>query len=240
MPITKLASDILNDKSPDVRNYANAAEGILGAYVLSGAKDRQLRGRTKLYHGTTDVALKSILENGLAPSSEENALNTARLKADPARYKNALGKVYTTRHLDKARSYAWQSSLNNKNARRGAVVELDVPMWKLKRVVNPEADMSFDEYMRRTYPGLPKETHAYHKPAYRRFRQDVVFEGGISPEYIKGSRKYRYFNPKELLEYARHNPKVFAKAWGKVGLGLGMLGHAAYSLYDRNKGDILY
>lgn len=239
------ADNIIKGEKEDINqkhfsNFANSVEGLAGAALASNAlKSGELTGRQTLYHGTTRDAVKGIKEKGLLPTTDENAINTKVLKADPERYSKSLGKAYLSPERADALQYALQSATNRgrnkENWKNMGVAKVNAPIWKMKTVVNPEVDMPFEKWKDTLGLGGMFTSESEKQFMYKNMRNAVVVDGGVGPEYVKGSDKYQRLTLKELGEYIKARPKTFALGAAKTLGGLGMLGHGAYHVYDRVK-----
>lgn len=211
MPITKLAENLIELTKTD-KNNLNAVEGLYGASLALGADNKgQLTGRETLYHGTDSDTAKKILKEGILPVTKDTAHNTPL-------HKDFLNRAYTTRSLLEAASYAVDASSRLKNSPK--VIKVSAPTWKMDNV-------EYSPHARDPQTGkfdVKKGEIFGHK----------VFVGGLSPEYVKGSDSYKGLTINEFLDYAKNNKKEFGKGLGKLALGLGGIGHSAYSLYKRN------
>lgn len=244
--ITKAAKTVTEQEDPRSKAERYLGLGSTGAGTLlamNALDSGDLTGRETLYHGTDPDAANSIRRRGLMPTTESNVVNTDAIKGDRERYAKALGKAYTTRNKTEARSYAVQTMAKRKAAKGEAVkaldmmlnlgdgvVKLNVPVWKMKTVMNPEVDMPFEEWRKRLgfFANLYDEGSL--KRMYKDLRRAVVFDGGVGAEYVKGAKGYRGLTPAELVEYIRANPRRFARGLGKAGLGAGLAGGGAYLL----------
>lgn len=233
--ITKLGIEIVSRSDNDGMSAAiNSGESIAGGKLLHKAiTSGELTGRVNLYHGTDHKAADSIRLKGLLPTTEESAVNTAQLRGDPERFNKSLGKAYMTRSPLEAYTYGL-----GKNMRGGGaspdVVRLNVPLWKMKSVINPEVDMSFAEWKKKTVPG-PEKVNPLQDMAlrkmYRQLRDSVVVEGPVGPEFVRGSDKYRRNSFREIMEYAKARPGTFAGGVAKSLLGAGAFLNGGYELY---------
>lgn len=238
------ADNIINGKDADtdsrnLKDFAHGVEGLTGtALVANALRSGNLTGRATLYHGTSKDAVRGIKEKGLLPTTAENASNTKILESiNPERYARSLGKAYLTPEWADAQNYALQTATdrftNLQNWKNMRTAKINAPLWKMKTVVNPEVDMSYKDWKKRL--GSPGEMHTETRKRflYNNMRNTVAVDGGVGPEYVKGSDKYQRLTLKELGEYIKAKPKTFALGAGKTLAGLGMLGHGAYQLYDR-------
>lgn len=267
--ITKIGTKIvLSTKREDdsYKNYAMMASApIAGGFITDAISSGDFTGRRTLYHGTLGDNIPSILNNGLNPTSDKNAINTKALKVDPERYVKSLGKSYMTKNRLHAMLYAASAqkrkdikrkmslskrepfrlgiedlmankvnTLTNKEIMdaRNNVVKLNVPLWKHKQVINPEVDMPYEEWAKRSNVD---HKNPISKQMYKQLRDAVVVEGGISPEYIAKSSKYIRNSPKEYFQYVKKMPRRALLGAGKFGLGLGLLGLAGTGAYNQFK-----
>lgn len=234
-----------NEKTLKRLRAAHQGLSFLGAAALLSPYAREgLTGRAKLYHGTAAHLVPQIVQEGLKPQSEIKGPSITAVTT-PAGVRAASEPLtFLTRLKSEARTYGAQSDLLHKHPKlfdslRGLeaiqslvdfsrpVVEADIPLWRpefsarIRR--NPETEKSFMDFMRKRtdtpfierlmhYPGLASAT---------------VLEGGVSPEYIRGSEKYIPHSFGEFKEYVRTHPGRFAKG---LGLGLGVLGLSGYGL----------
>lgn len=239
--ITKLGKEIISPRDNEqIPTALYAGEGIAGGLVLRKAVNSgELTGRASLYHGTDKETSSLIRKNGLLPTTEESALNTKQLKnLDPERYKKALGKSYMTKNPLEALTYGVGKSMRG-NGGKPSVVRMNVPVWKMKSVVNPEVDMSFDEWKNKSWllhekPNFFQERQL--RAIYNQLRDNVVIEGAVGPEYVRGSEKYKRNSLKEITEYIRSKPKSFASGALKGLLGAGSILHGGYEIYGRVAG----
>lgn len=112
----------------------------------------------------------------------------------------------------------------------GSVLKLSIPEWKhkLNRVVNPEIAhfKDFDEYFgshidQFLAKGLEPMPEEMLKPIWNSLLSSDVIKGDIGSKLIKGSIDYERVGLKEVFQYAKHNPKNFAKgAAGFLGIGV--------------------
>lgn len=232
--ITKIGKEIVKEKG--IHPAISAIEGIGGTGLLANAVNSgQLTGRATLYHGTDRQSARGILEKGLLPTSEENAVNTTALKADPERYKKALGKSYMTRSAMEALSYSIGKSKRQLKREMPCLVRVNAPLWKMKQVMNPEADMPYAEWEKRTFgKALFDQTPEFAKKSmYRQLRKSVVIDGAVEPEYIRGSTGYRGNSFREFRDYVKAKPKTFALGAGKSLLGGAALLHGGYETFKK-------
>ena len=243
--ITKLGKSLSQSGGDDSTSVVGAAAGLAGAGVLRNAlASGDLTGRRTLYHGTTEDVARSIRQQGLLPTTDANAVNTKIISHDTDRYAKSLGKAYATPSKAEALGYA----VATRNRRAGnflfmdparlsdfkGVVKLNVPEWKHNMVMNPEVDMDLKSYIARSAELRGKQLSPVEKQqaasAYRQLRRAAVFDGGVSPEYVKGADKYKANSIRELLEYARARPGQFARGLGKGAIGLAGIAGSGYLL----------
>ncbi len=239
--ITKLGAEIVSrsDKA-ELPATLYLGEGIVGESLLRNAiSSGELTGRASLYHGTDRETAAKIREKGLLPTTAETAVNTRALEhADPERFKQALGKSYMTRNPVEAFTYGFGKKVRGGGGMPG-VVRLNVPVWKMKSVVNPEVDMSFEEWKNKSVllPGKPNFVQEkVLRDTYNKLRNSVVIDGAVGPEYVRGSAQYKGNSLKEFMEYMRARPKSFAAGTAKSLLGLGGSLNSGYEIYGRTLG----
>lgn len=239
---------------PEDNATTNAAAGTLaggaGAIILGNVKREGLTGRTKLYHGTPEANKSSILEKGVLPTTRDRALNTQILRSfGEDFFEKQLGKSYFDKKRDIAQLYADKHG-------HGTIIEADVPLWKHKVVPNPEVGSeTYDQWRKRIMDnrvntlkrmGFTEDMavdlvlranggEAGLQNQYNMYKGHTVLEGGVSPEYVKGSKHYKRLGLKELREYVHANPSKFGKEIGKLGLGGGLVGGSAYLLHKALK-----
>lgn len=237
-----------------------------GGYVTKRMLDRgHLTGREVIYHGTDALSAAKIRRKGLKPTTEATAGITNNLKIDPERYNAALGKSYATRSRLDAANYVmsrnmFREGMNGvdpsqvqaylasevgekgiRNALRGVrlgTVKGNVPLWKYKTVMNPEAALPFDEWKYRTFGPIGNVTVPDYqaRAAYNQLRKAVVVDGGIAPEHLRGA-KYQRQGLRELGEFIRKNPARFAKGSVGAAAGLGLAGHGLSRIKNRMQGE---
>lgn len=117
---------------------------------------------------------------------------------------------------------------------RKGVAELDVPLWRKdvasKIRVNPEVASAKANVDANIF--LPDWAKGMQKRQIQKELGDkvVAMEGGISPEFIRGSTKFKGLTPSEIIQYAKARPGRFA-----AGAGLGLLGVGA-AAYGAHRG----
>lgn len=226
--ITKLGKQLVRqDDNEGLKNIGNTAETIAGSALLNNAlASGDLTDRMTLYHGTDKDSAKSIRQQGLLPTTDESAVNTSTLKkVDPERYQKSLGKSYMTKNKVEGKIYSIGTDYKKGGGGEGGVVKINAPIWKMKRVMNPEVDMPFEVWKKKVVDPGNEPPDFLLKMLYNMMRKNVVVEGGVGPEYIKGGQGYKGLNLSEFLEYMRSKPATFAKGLGKAALGLGGIGH---------------
>lgn len=251
--ITETKDYIKETMKPEkVKNRLMMAAAVPGALLLDNSlRSGYLTGRATLYHGTLKENIPSILEHGLKATSDDSAVNTKVLQAtDPERCKKALGKSYAEKNLINAAGYAYgaenrkngiiaprQPSLKDLFRQKDNIVKLNIPLHKLKTVMNPEVDMPYDEWVKKVDPHGFYSEGDFLKRAYKMLRNAVVVDGDIPAEYIPKSEKYVRNNLKEYLEYVKKMPKNALKGVGKAGAGLSLIGLSGYGAYNAFKKD---
>lgn len=182
-------------------------------------------------------------------------MNTAALRADQERYKKSLGKAYTTRNRLVAATYAKQTEDILKKGRRDKypslrdvlahygsknIAKINAPTWKIKTVVNPEADMPYSEFRAKFNRGILGPSDYQLRAMYNELRNNtVVFDGGLDAKYIKSNNGYVRNGLREILDYVKHNPYRFIKGLGRAGAGAAVMASpfAAYTVLH-NKNDL--
>ena len=123
------------------------------------------------------------------------------------------------------------------------VVAADVLLWHPsiadKQRINPEARGSYEEFKQHILNKSPQLADApdwlvnlVAKPTRKSLLNAEVLEGGLPPEFIRGSEKFKGLGLQELSQYARTHPGRFAGGVGLGALGLGTLGLGAYKAYN--------
>lgn len=239
--ITKTAKYIIakqQDKDQALRTALGVAPLSLYAGGLQAHKafaSGDLTGRETLYHGSSKDAIRNIRKSGIKPTTDTNALNTAELRTDPERYNKSLGKAYATRNRLTAAIYAKQTEdilrkgYRNKyynimdilpHYNSNNIAKINAPVWKMKTVVNPEADMPYNEFRAKFIRPQDK----YLRSMYNELRNNTVaFDGGLDAKYIKGNKGYVRNGLREILDYIKHNPSRFAKGLGRAGAGTALM-----------------
>jgi hypothetical protein len=122
----------------------------------------------------------------------------------------------------------------------GAVVKLDVPLWKTelasKARANPEVQALINQ------PGLDIDRIMMGEGAFKRSveqrvggRDVVALEGGVGPEFVRGAKKFKPLSLKEIGQYIRAKPGRFAGGLGLGALGLAGVGLGGHQLYQAAK-----
>jgi hypothetical protein len=111
------------------------------------------------------------------------------------------------------------------------VIEMDVPLWRKdvasKIRVNPEVASAKAAVDKGIAPNFAK---ALQKRQIQKELGDkvVALEGGISPEFMRGSSKFKGLSAREIVDYAKARPGRFAAGAGLGLLGAAGLGYGAY------------
>lgn len=178
---------------------------------LSYLTDKKNDGR---YYYHQAEALKPLIDRGA--SREEIIKATKEFQGDEVKQ---LGRL---------------NPFDNKG-----IVEMDLPMWRqdvaAKKVPNPEARGTFEEFKKHLgIHGIltPEEQlRAVHKS----LSDSTVMEGGVDPEFIRGSSKFKGVGLNEIGQYTKAKPKDFAKGVGLAGLGALGVGYGAHEAYKHLK-----
>lgn len=247
------------EEKPQEGSAALSAAGVLGGSYALGSAKPLITGRTRLYHGTTADIAKKIQEQGLLPAAKVDSPAITDVLPNDIRAK-AKDLVYLSPVRAEAGGYAGQADFlrrfgknwqahqkerldatvkGQRNPFQKGIVAADVPLWRSDVAAllrkNPEARGSFEEYKKGL--GLRAIFKTDHElgDIYNSLDRAVGVEGGLAPEFIRGGSKFKGVTAKEVMEYAKANPKRFA-----TGVGLGLLGaaglglgaHQAYKLYQ--------
>ena len=260
MAITKLGNAMLKQAEKDSKYSAGYGREVvksgLGAALLrNSVLSGDLTGRKTTYHGTDSESARSIRETGLRGGSEGNLAATEQLKNySEDRYRKSLGKAYATKFKSVAKGYANGAAykknkllefLGKQPNLKADVVELNVPTWKQKTIMNPEVNIPYDKWVDEGLAAAKRDhgvklnklqrqgIKALWYAPYRFLRSVDAFDGTVSPEYIKGSSKYKGNSIGEFGEYIGARPGRFLRGVGKAGVGVGLLGNGLYNLYDK-------
>jgi hypothetical protein len=121
--------------------------------------------------------------------------------------------------------------LNNKG-----IAEISLPTWKedIKNKIkaNPEVAMGKETWTANVKKVAPAMLEKQRNLIFNVLDKAKGIEGGVSPEFIKGSPKYKGLGLSELGQYIKTKPGSFAKGLGLSTLGLGGIGFGAKKLYD--------
>jgi len=251
---------ILRDKNFSKKRNAEKAGGVAaigaGLYIADKVhKSGEVSGRVHLYHGTSKKAKKKIQEEGLKAIhalDEDNI--TRRAGIDPGN----KPVVYTAKKRRVAMGHALPHYIQGDGA---GVVKMSIPYDEYKKMKrsydNPEmagakTAKEYAEKIRRgETPNLnDKLVNArggnvdfYAKQKWNNLSGAKgtsgtrIFEQDIDTKRIKGSKDYVKNSVKEVLKYAKKNPKRFAKGVGKSAASVGLIvgGTKLLTLKDKKK-----
>jgi hypothetical protein len=234
--------------------------GLLGAGALTlshSALKKNLTGRETFYHGTDPQNVPAIKQEGIRPSAKPGSSTILETINPEAGIKSKDLAFITTNKAD-ARSYAikqqdinniikkqkqfgldlnpmdimnvnsvFHEDLSKRNPKNpfnnSGIIKAEMPTWKKEisdlLLQNPETEKGF-------VPGLGT------KKEFDTLNQAKGIKGGLSPEFIKGSPKYKGLGLSELGQYIKAKPGSFTKGLGLGALGLGGVGFGAKKLYD--------
>lgn len=181
---------------------------------------------------------------------------------DPGVNEASKGLVFTTKSKGTARTYAGQSQAMREavdqgrtaaegladyrnNPTRGlknmlgfgleddSIATMDVPLWKFReqgRVVrNPEIDSVAENF------GGGRFGNYFADKLLGESGGTYTFEGGIGPEYVRGSDKYKKLSLGEIGEFIKKNPREFARYAAPTVGGLGLAGYGINRLMGARK-----
>ena len=131
--------------------------------------------------------------------------------------------------IDPKMQMAVQNPTNN-----AGILEVSLPSWKediaAKIKQNPEVAMGKEKFTQNMRMRGANPISANN--IYNLFNKSKGIEGGVSPEFIKNSPKYKGLGFKELGQYIKAKPGQFAKGLGLGALGVAGLGYGANKLYN--------
>ena len=213
-----------------------------------------ITGRETFYHGTSRENLDKIRKEGLLPNT--SGRNVSGLVSDQLASANK-DLVFATKKKDKALKYGvtqqaiqdrglsstrdlidWRTNNAKEEIQKAVkskdtsnIAEIRIPTWKdgFKTVSNPEYGMIV-EREKVLFPYQPHLRELRRQEHYRNYVEGVhVQKGpkGIGAEYIKGSN-YKRTPIKEVVDFAKHDPKRFLKGISKPAAGLGLIGVGGY------------
>lgn len=250
---------ILKDKNFNkVKRTAEKAGGVAaigtGLYIADKVhKSGEVSGRVHLYHGTSKKAKKKIQEEGLKAIhalDEDNITRSAGI--DPGN----KPLVYTTKKRRIAMGHTLPHLIKDDGA---GVVRMSIPYDEYKKMKrsydNPEmaGAKTAKEYAEKIKRG---ETPNPNDKLIKNYGMDVdsyakrkwdnlsgakgtsgtrIFEQDIDTKRIKGSKDYVKNSVKEVLKYAKNNPKRFAKGVGKSAVSVGLIAGGTKLLLPKNK-----
>lgn len=202
------------------------------------SSEGELTGRLRRYHNTKSENVDSILKEGLEGKRTLDPDSYANKMLEGLATKDKRPLVYTTTDKEVADQVGTARWLNGHAKNEGKTLELHIPYDNVKnrRVTdNPEQlGLDLDGYVkemskkqRKTLEKmgfLSEEEIAQaltnhqmtHMQNYRLIDAKKgptrIYEGDISPEFIKDSKKYKKLSFKEWKNYIKNNPKRFGKA----------------------------
>ncbi|MEG0728138.1 MAG: hypothetical protein RR420_00810 [Anaerovoracaceae bacterium] len=251
-----------NNNQPTRELSGLGIAGVGGGIIHSQLKKGNLTGRETLYHNTKNEYVDSIMKDGVRSDFARDPNKSVTMQIDDLKdLPETANKAYFGRNKSIADSVGAQrtklerikegkgrffadpiqefaeSKLHNKT------LKANVPTWKLNEVDNPEwlnlnrkgGAKHVKEIMGKMYP-LMSETEKSlnaHKTLRDLGRKGTAtFEGGVGPEYIKNSSKYKQNSVREIVDYAKNNKKRFTKSLGKSVIGTGLIGAGSTLIYS--------
>ena len=224
----------------------------------------ELTGRLKRYHNTKSEYVDSILKEGLkGEKTLDPESYTNKLLGDIAS-KDKRPLIYTAQNKDTADQIGLARMLTGHAPDSGKTLELHFPYEEAKRkriFNNPEQlGLNEEDYIKeiskQQKERIKKLTNLSEKEADRAVEElrplisqnyhivdaktgpTRIYEGNISPEYIKQSSKYKKGSLKEWGKYVKNNPKRFGKAAAKYVLpaaGTAALIGTGIHVYNKDK-----
>lgn len=204
-------------------------------------------------HGITDILPDEVREQGkklvyMTPSKMEARSYAVQAKSIQRAGGDAvMGQMALQR--DPVAAQAIMDPFNNKG-----IVKADVPMWKLRQqgkvVPNPELmGLSRKAWAKHIIARSPEHAKALEEmppfvrgvaelaagSSYGSLRNARVIDGGVGPEFIRGSGKFKRLGMQELKEYVAAHPRRFGGGLALGAAGLAGLGYAASGLRPRKK-----
>ena len=249
---------ILRNKNFSKKETAKKTGGVVaigaGLHIADKVhKSGEVSGRVHLYHGTSKKAKKKIQEEGLKAIhafDEDNITRQAGI--------NPGNKplVYTAKKRRIAIGHSIPHYLEGEGA---GVVKISIPYDEYKKMKrsydNPEmaGAKTAKEYAEKIKRGetpnpndelikdLGKDVDSYAKQKWDNLSGAKgtsgtrIFEQDIDTKRIKGSKNYVKNSVKEVLRYAKNNPKRFAKGVGKSAVSAGLIVGGAKLLTSKDK-----
>jgi hypothetical protein len=230
------------------RLYHGTHEDAAKAIRAQGLRPRSEIGG----HGVTDILPDEVRDAGkklvyMTPGRGEARSYAVQAEA----IQRAGGDVATARGamgMDPLAQQAMMDPFHNKG-----IVRADVPTWKLRQqgklVPNPELmGLSRAAWSDRVLKDSPDAARALKEfplargafklqagLSYNSLRNARVIEGGVGPEFIRGSGKFKGLGMQELKEYVAAHPGRFGGGLALGAAGLAGLGYAASGLRPRKK-----
>ena len=221
-----------------------------------GSKERLRAGglRTRAAIGDAGGITAAFTDAATNEASKDLAFSTRHktMASSYARQKG-LADTWMRRHPGATREEAlrrirtdpfYNLRLQLPGSAGGEVTKMKVPLWRLRQegriVANPEVKSLADRHQA-LYKifGVPRKASEILSSAMvGELGGNYAIQGGIGPEYVRGSPNYQKITLKEIGEYARARPRTFAAGVGLTGLGAaGLLygGKKLHSSYTTKK-----
>lgn len=249
---------ILRDKNFSKKRSAEKAGGVVAIGAGLNIADKvhksgEVSGRVHLYHGTSKKAKKKIQEEGLkAIHALDEGNITRQAGIDPGN----KPIVYTAKKRKIAMGHALPHLIQGEGA---GMVKMSIPYNEYKKMKrsydNPEmaGAKTAKEYAEKIKRGetpnlndrlikdLGSDVDSYAKQKWDNLSGAKgtsgtrIFEQDIDTKRIKGSKDYVKNSVKEVLKYAKNNPKRFAKGVGKGAASVGLIAGGTKLLTSKGK-----
>ena len=209
----------------------------------------EITGRLKRYHST--AAKDKILEEGLDGAKTLDPQSFTNRATGGAATKAGKPLVYVAIDKNGADGVGYTRDRTNLYRTKSKTVQLNIPYDDVKNrriLENPEIveHGGKEKFIKDLQGGFfPKTKEQAEEIVKALDATDAggtrIYEGKISPKYIKESPKYEANSLKEWARYVKNNPKRFAKGVGKKALpivgGVGLIGTGAVLMSKKKKKD---
>lgn len=233
-----------------------------GALAINRIKGNRLTGKVTRYHDTATENVNNILKEGLKSKYSKDPKNiTNTIVADHLSDKSVLNDlVYTSKNKKDAFSVGTRRAQIRGQLRNNGFFENFMPhkdvVDEIKRGKSPyhkvlKLEFDYDDIKRRPKILNPELLGAKSaeefknktgctanmaKEAFNKLSDNThIFKGDIDPSHIVGGRGYHRRSLKQVLKYAKNNPKRFGKEAVKGVAGLALLGYGSKKLYDYSR-----
>lgn len=234
------------------RNAKLVSGGALGAggLVLGGTQLNKLTGKEVRYHNTARENVDSILREGIKTKFAEDPENLTNrcLRDVPMDKKRGLIYVGKNKNVCKGveNGRRWHTGRKGKTLK--LVFDYDKDIKNKKHIPNPElrgatSPAEFAENLLKTqgdnrrWADLNPIEKYQAKWGFETLgdKGTDIFDHDISPDHIVGGKGYKKRTLKDVVRYAKNNPKRFGKEAAKVAAGTALVAGGAYGLYRHHK-----